>query len=193
MTSAEILFVALMKYHSQALDADPTYEDRVHMIADAIDDVCEKHPIKGWPKVGCMALVATTAKWESGFLKEIHDGKRGPSGEICLMQLHRSVTNIPKAEFAITKTEWENSAGSNPEHTHLCMELGLRVIAWHVTRCKLRFEGGGYSPAMLMFAEYHHPSTQCLAIIHHGPADPPHRAMSYQLLLNHLRYDKRAP
>jgi hypothetical protein len=199
----EKLFVGLLQYHSIHVNSSYRHEPeesrhaRIHMVAEAAISVCEEKPIPGWPLAGCAALVATTAKWESGFLIEIHSGaKRGPAGERCLMQLHRQVVRIPIPAFAITQAEWEDTEGVSLEQTTKCLRLGARILRYHITRCRIPFQNGSEVPARFVYAEYHHPSTQRRTAKRHDKFvcdggmisnNAAARADSYFLLLRRLR------
>jgi hypothetical protein len=101
--------------------------------------------------------MATLVKWESGLLESIHAGKPGPSGELCLAQLHRSIVNVPHADYAITRAEWLATPGL--DSTRHCIDIALRVIRWHVYRCN-RYRDDFWDVSNI-FAEYHHPTTFC--------------------------------
>lgn len=168
----EALFNSLLSYHSIHVnssyrnEAEDSRLTRLHYIAEATVEGCESHPLwylvgkkrVEWPLLGCVVITATTPKWESGFLVEIHSGaKRGPSGEIGLFQLHSQVTHIPDSRWRITPDEWASAKGTSLEDTKRQVSLGLRVIGWHVYRCKIPYSSKLFQPSRL-FAEYHHPS-----------------------------------
>lgn len=169
----EALFSLLLLYHTQKVGSSYALEDReqqkarLHDIARAVVEECQAHPLWyllhnkriEWPLSGCVSLAATTEKWESGFLVEIHSGaKVGPAGERCLFQPHRTVVNIPDKRWKITYDEWLNSPGLGLEATRRCTSIGLRILGWHVYRCQIPFKGGDLFQAARVFAEYHYPS-----------------------------------
>jgi hypothetical protein len=189
----------LLGYHS--VHPNPKWQQesaedrsaRLHDIAEASVAACEAEIdlMTGWPIAGCVALEATAAKWESGLRIEIHSGEeKGPAGELCLNQLHRTVSLIPNSKYRITRSEWLATPGLGIEATERCTFAGVKVLAWHVHRCKIRYEGGGWSAAMHVFAEYHHPSQSCTAA---ALPMSSRRAISYQYLLRGLLYAMKHP
>jgi hypothetical protein len=195
----EALFLLLLGYHSVHVnpawrhEADEDRRARIHDIAEAVVAACkgEIDLMPGWPLAGCVALEATAAKWESGFRVEIHSGEeKGPAGELCLNQLHRTVSLIPNAKYRVTREEWLATPGLGLESTERCTFAGVKVLAWHVHRCKIRYEGGGWWPAVQIFSEYHHPSQTCGAV---ALPMSTRRALSYQYLLRGLLYEMKHP
>lgn len=179
---AASLFHELLGYHSVKVGSAYKEENRVQqearlaVISTQIVEACEAHPIEHLTLTACVALASTTAKWESGLLAAIHEGtKKGPSGELCLFQLHHGVTNIPNPKWAITHEEWAAAPGLSPEATRRCADLGVRVLGWHVHRCwakwhNPRIVGDAGEPGFLIrvervFAEYHHPDTACYSTV----------------------------
>jgi hypothetical protein len=173
MSLVEALFTLLLGYHSVHVGSTYATENldqqhaRLHDIAEANVEACRAHPLWyflhgkriEWPLLGCVAMGATTEKWESGFLVEIHSGEKlGPAGERGLPQLHRLVTQIPDRRWAISYDEWKKIGGLGLEKTQYATDLMLRVIGWHVYRCQIPFKGGDLFQAARLFAEYHHPS-----------------------------------
>ncbi len=186
----EFLFTFLFHYHTGRFpeqyrhESETDREHRIQTIAQAQVDECTENPIPGWPFRACVALGSTTLQWESGLQLEVHDGtKTGPAGELCLFQLHRSVTEIPNAKYAVTVDEWRNTTGIDYDHTRNCVRLGMRVIRWHIFRCDIGYERGGWGTVARLYAEYHHPSVKCWAVM--MPMSG-RRAISYQYLLRKL-------
>ncbi len=137
-------------------------DERYRLIASSIVDACKRRSWPGWPLAGCVALAATAAKWESGLLKDVHEGGRlGPSGERCLFQLHRKAVAIPSPEWRISPEEWKRTTGLDEEATQACADAGVRALGWQVARCRIAFEGGGWYPASRVFEEYHVPLPGC--------------------------------
>lgn len=160
------LAALLINYYAVRSQAPVSDEDRARLtvIAQANVEECEENPIPGWPKKACVAIAANTQMWESGLLADVHAGtKRGPAGERCLMQLHRSVTAIAVAKYRITRAEWEQVEGVDLEHTKNCVRLGMRIMRWHIQRCALKYEGGGWYNVASLYNEYHRPSSTCRA------------------------------
>ena len=171
------LYGALLGYHSQKVGGAYTLENReeqksrLAVIATAIVETCEAHPIEHLNLRGCAALEATAVKWESGLLRAIHEGsQRGPSGELCLNQLHRTVIQIPNPKWAITHEEWLNSTGLDLASTTRCTTLGVRVLGWHVHRCWRKWVHIKTLDEKIehIWAEYHIPDSQsCMSQVSH--------------------------
>jgi len=186
----EFLAALLFTYHTTRVppqyrhETEDARQTRIRTIAQAQVEECIENRIPGWPLKACVALGTTIAQWESGLLEEVHSGaKKGPAGEVCLFQLHRAVTAIPDKHYRITKEELEQSTGTDLDHTRMCVRLGMRIVRWHIKRCAIKYEGGGWSNTIALFAEYHHPDTYCHA---YPLAMSSARAMSYQSLLHKL-------
>jgi len=163
----DLLIALLVNYYAVRSGAPVSDEDRTRLatLARVNVEVCEAHPIKGWSLAQCVALVTTTQMWESGLLRKVHAGEqRGPSGERCVMQLHREVVMIPRPVYAITREEWEKIEGTDEESTRACVTLGLRALSWHITRCNIRLDGHQYLALAGLFNEYHRPSARCRAM-----------------------------
>lgn len=195
---ATALAASLLKYHATRIpehmrgETEPERVARITMIAEKVVEACrlEKFPKGlGWNELGCVVQEATVIKWESGLLREVHSGeKRGPAGEVCLNQLHRTVTQIRDPRYAITEEELAASVGLDPEATLVCFRLGVRVLAHHVNRQRIMMERGGYWSSARLFEEYHKPTPTGI--------DPPvmyppsqmslKRGMSFQLLYRQL-------
>lgn len=200
MDLSAALAVSFLRYYDHRVpehmrDEDPVHvQARLTMVADEIVRACRADPLPtslGWTLPACVALVATTAKWESGLLRSTHSGARlGPSGERCLMQLHRGVTDNTTGLYVITPWEWEHSPGEDRESTELCVRLGLRTILHHLTRCSIRYEPGGWSRVAFFFAEYHRPTPYCSSILSGMNTD---RALSYAGLLRRLSRAASSP
>jgi hypothetical protein len=186
----EKLLAIILIYHATRVpplyrhEPEATRESRLQTVVQAITDECTENPIPGWPYRACVALGYTIPQWESGFIKEVHEGsKRGPAGEVCLFQLHRRVIGIPNPKYAITARELLDTMGVDYEHTRNCVRVGMRIARYHISRCRLKYEGGGWAPAMYLFAEYHNPSTTCQAVVLNMSGM---RARSYAALLQRL-------
>lgn len=166
---AASLYHSLLGYHSVKVGSAYKLEDRseqkarLALIAATIVEACEARLPEHFTLRLCVSLEATTVKWESGLLKAIHEGTQlGPSGERCLNQLHAGVVHIPDPRWAITRSEWENTLGLSPDATRRCVDLGVRVIGWHVHRCWHGWRGAELQMKVQWeFAEYHHPSVTC--------------------------------
>lgn len=166
------LFHALLGYHSVKVGSTYKTENRdeqksrLATIATATVEQCSLHPIEHMGLVRCVGIVATTAKWESGLLQEIHSGKqRGPAGELCLVQLHRQVVQIPHPKWRITHDEWLATPGLDYAATSRCIGLGVRVHGWHAHRCWMKWHDPVQGRVEREFAEYWHPNTGCSAIV----------------------------
>lgn len=162
---------------------------RITTISYAIGRACQEHPIPGWPIEGCVALAGTAAKWESGLTREVHAGaKLGPSGELCLFQIHPdALANDPA--YRVTREEWNTLGGIDVEATVRCATAGVKTLGYHVHRCRIGFENGGWIAAARVFSEYHLPSTACHAAISRMSVS---RAMDYRALYRKLK-DESAP
>jgi hypothetical protein len=185
------LYALLLSYHSTHVNPSYRHEpedarlERLHMIAKDEVEECQARPIPGFPFKACVAFAAVTPKWESGFIREIHEGtKLGAAGERCLYQLHRQVTLIPNPEYAITYDEWFKTIGLDEASTKQCVMLGMRDIRWQIHRCHLKYNNGDWYTAAKVFAEYHHPSNSCTSYYSSNGA---HRASDY------VRYLKVLP
>ena len=179
----EILLALFLAYRSSApsTESPAEREVRLRLLSDTIVETCERTPISSWPLYACTALVATVTKWESGLRRDIHDGKPGPSGEICIGQLHRSVSMIPNPDYAITSQEREATKGI--ANTDKCIDLTLRIIRYHVYRCE-RYRVDGTWDVSQIFAEYHHPTIRCTSAILPMSVK---RAKDYKRIRNRLK------
>jgi hypothetical protein len=189
--TVEQLSDALVAYHASRVDLahrgedEPARIERIGWVAAGIVAACKEHPFDeklGWTFNKCVALSSTAAKWESGLLREVHSGaKLGAAGERCLFQLHRSVSSVPDARYRVTPEELIATTGLDAEATARCAEAGVKSIGWHLHRCSLR--GDDFVAPAELFAEYHHPSNNCVATLTKMNSD---RARSYRALLARL-------
>lgn len=190
----EFLFALLRSYYDTRVpvryrtETEEVLDARLMNIATALDSACKSHPFDaklGWNYASCIALAATTAKWESGLLEDVHSGKkRGPSGERCLFQIHRAVVSVPDAKYRVTAGELEQTTGTDEAATIVCVIGGVKTLGWHIHRCRIRYEDGGRYPAARVFAEYHHPYALCGAPID-GMSMA--RASGYQAMLHKVQ------
>lgn len=156
---------------------------RISLISYSIARACESNPIPGWPFGACVALAGTAAKWESGLMRDVHAGtKLGPSGELCLFQIHPNALASDPA-YRITKEEWNTLGGLDAEATVRCAAAGVKTLAYHIHRCHIGFENGGWVAAARVLSEYHLPSAACRASISRGSVA---RAMDYRGLYRKL-------
>jgi len=183
----EFLSALLLAYHTGRVperyihETQAERESRIHNIAQAQIDECLQNRIPGWPLKACVALGTTITQYESGLLEEVHSGARtGPGGELCLFQLHRAVRYIPIAKYAITEAERLDSVGTDLDHTRNCVRLGMRIVRWHISRCKIKYEGGSWSTTINLFAQYHQPTTDCYPVPFKTLSD---RALTYNRLM----------
>jgi len=164
------LYAELLEYHAGRVDLTHRHEteeerqERIRWIADAIPKACVEIPFDaqlGWTFEKCVALGTTTAKWESGLVREVHAGtKRGPSGERCLFQLHRLVSAVPDPKYRVTPEELALTVGLSLEATERCAVAGIKTLGWHIHRCGFRADD--YLAPAYIFAQYHLPSnTHC--------------------------------
>jgi hypothetical protein len=182
----EQLTALLIDYYAARTQAPVSEADRERLavIARANLEECDENPIPGYPRKACLAFLTNTEQWESGLKAGTHSGAvRGGAGERCLMQLHRTVTAIPSAKYRITRAEWEGVEGVDLEHTRNCVRLGMRVARWHIFRCGLRYEPGGWIQIAQLYNEYHRPSARCRAVP--SPLSG-RRAMAYEALVRKI-------
>lgn len=187
---ASRLLVDFVKY-GVSRNPNPTDEtldarsERYALIAESIVQACQNNPWPGWSLAGCVALSATAAKWESGLLRSVHEGSlKGPAGELCLFQLHRFVTGIPREPWRISREEWLATPGLDAVHTYNCTDAGVRALGWQIARCQIRPEGGSWYPGSRIFQMYHLPNGGCVSMISEMSGT---RGRSYQSLLWKLR------
>ena len=194
----EFLFHMFQSYYDTRVplryrhETEEAKDARLMDLATALVSECKKHPLDarlGWTLESCVALGATTAKWESGLLQDVHSGKRvGPSGERCLFQLHQGGVSVPDARYRVTHEEWLELTGTGPEATARCVAAGVKTLGWHIHRCSIHFEGGDRFPAAELFAEYHVPDVNC----HRMPnAMNMARANGYATLLKEIRASEK--
>lgn len=169
VSATAVLLLEYYKLRHKDAVAIETWEEtraRVTMIAEQSVRACdEEFPAFGFPgglpREACVALIATTAQWESGLWVTVHSGQQlGPSGEVCLVQIHRLATQIPVPRFKITKEEWSSLTGTDAAATLRCLRVGVRIHGYHWWRCGLKWQGVGDSAFTFQksFAEYHLPS-----------------------------------
>lgn len=189
---ADKLYDDLLAYHAGRVNPAHRHEteeqrqERIRWIADAIPKACAEFPFDvklGWTLEQCVALTSTAAKWESGLIVEVHAGTRkGPSGELCLLQLHRLIAAVPDARYKVTQEERLATVGLGKEATYRCALAGVKTIAWHIHRCRLRADDL-LSPSIL-FEQYHRPTTYCKPDF---GAMSSRRALSYRALLAKIK------
>ena len=185
------LYDSLLAYHEKRVpvhmrhEDEPARQERIRWIAESIIKACADFPLDeklGWTSNQCIALAATMAKWESGLTRAVHEGsKKGPSGELCLFQIHRGVTQVPDPLYRTTEAERLETVGLSAEATDRCALAGVKDIAWQIHRCGMR-AGDALSPAR-MFEQYHWPDPSCTYKL-----DPMSmaRSRSYHTLLTQL-------
>ena len=168
LLSVKALLALLVVYYNSRVpeylrhETPAETDDRLKMIVESIDRACDEHPLEGWSHDGCVALGVTAAKWESGFLPSVHSGeKRGPSGEVCLFQIHPGAVAGDPA-YRVTREEWLSLPGTDPKSTLACAVAGIKTLAWHIHRC--HFNDEERYTAALVFAEYHQPTQTCAAM-----------------------------
>jgi len=197
MTLSEALLALLLKYHAGRVaerywgESHEARRERIGRIAAGNIRACRRVKLPGrWSRGGCLALLTTVEEWESGLERSVHEGtKRGPAGEACLAQLHRSVYRegaIRDPDYQVTKEEWENSAGLDEEATDRCTFAGAKVLMYHASRCSIRFEADSWWMAARIFAEYHHPSSECRATVLPMSSK---RGMTYSIIYRKLLPD----
>lgn len=191
----ELLFAIFQHYYDVRVppryrhETDAAKDERIHNVPVAIDEACRVNPLQaslGWTHASCMALAATVVQWESGLLEDVHSGaKLGPARERCLFQIHRKALAVPDPKYRISKEQWDSLTGTDLAATTRCADAGVKILAWHVHRCRIKYEGGGWVAASLIFAEYHRPSVVCRAVL--TPMSS-RRGVSYATLLKKLVY-----
>lgn len=187
----EKLYDSLLSYHTKRVNVNYRHETesereaRIRTIAEAIAKACEDFPLDrklGWTTNQCIVLASTMAKWESGLIKEVHEGnKKGPAGELCLFQLHRGIANIPDPVYRTSEAERLLTVGTDPESTLRCATAGVKTIAWQIHRCSLT--AGDFTAPAKMFEQYHWPDVNCTFRFNGMSSD---RAASYRSLLAKL-------
>lgn len=190
---AEVLSALLIKYHATRVherywgESDADRHARIARIAAANVRACQDVKLPGrWTFAGCLALLTTTEEWESGLERAVHSGeRRGPAGELCLVQLHHNVTRpgaIRDIDYQISEEEWASLGGLDEAATYRCAFAGAKVLMSHAARC-VPFAGDSWWSAAQIFAEYHHPSNTCAAVVSTMSS---HRGMTYSLLYRKL-------
>lgn len=100
------------------------------------------------------AILAATSLKESGLWESVHDGsRRGPSGEICLMQIHPVNT-----QWKAWAPSFESLAGTTVAATELCFLAGGQSLTSALNRCWARKYHKNWLEAM--FTSYHY-SAKC--------------------------------
>ena len=194
MTLAEALLAMLLKFHTTRVperywgESGLEREARISRIAESEVYACRKVKLPGrWTFGGCLALLQTVERWESGLERGVHSGeKRGPAGEICLVQLHHRVTApdaIHDPDYKITEEEWESLPGLDIDATRRCSFAGAKILMYHVSRCSIPFSADSWWTAARIFAEYHHPANDCHAVV--LPMSS-HRGMTYAMIYRRL-------
>jgi hypothetical protein len=169
VTLAEALAALMLPWfarqHAAAIPIETLDETRarIGIVAEESVTACELEPVPGFPLAGCVALVATAAKWESALWETIHSGARlGPAGERGITQLHRTVSSVPFARWRVTAEEWRALGGTSREATRHQMRMTARVLGWHAFRCRVVYRGPeNIGPAWRLFSEYHRPRPDC--------------------------------
>jgi hypothetical protein len=178
MASLEILrvtlFTLMLAYHDKRVperywgESDADRHARIQRIVDVNIRVRDEAPILGFPIEACLSLLTTAEQWESGLERKVHAGeKKGPGGELCLVQVHERATREVADyvdRFYITKDEWKSLPGLDEEATYRCARAGWKIMSKHITRCHIRFDGASRSMASNIYAEYHTPSNNCRAL-----------------------------
>lgn len=194
MTLAEAILAGLLKYHATRVperywgESHVEREARISRIAEANVHACRTVKLPGrWTFGGCLALLQTVEQWESGLERSVHSGeKRGPAGEICLVQLHHRVT-APEAihdpDYKVTEEEWESLGGLDIDATRRCAFAGAKILMYHASRCRIPFAADSWWMAARIFAEFHHPDNECHATI--LPMSS-HRGMTYASIYRRL-------
>jgi len=187
----ETLSGFLSSYYEKRVEQNYRHEtaeesaERMGWIANGITEACTEFPFDsklGWTFNKCVAISTTFALWESGLIKEVHEGtKKGPAGELCLFQLHRFIRMVPDPVYRVTEEERQATVGLSREATHKCAFAGVKTIAWHIHRCRLR--GGDILSPSILFEQYHRPKTPCAPDF--GTMSS-RRASSYRALLYKL-------
>lgn len=168
------LFTLMLAYHDKRVperywgETNDERHARIQRIVDANIRVCEEFPLPTWPIEACLALLVTVEQFESGLERKVHSGeKKGPGGELCLVQIHERATREVAdydGQFYISKEERLALPGLDEEATYRCVRAGWRILSKHITRCHIRFDGVSWSMAARIFAEFHRPSPYCRAL-----------------------------
>jgi len=115
-------------------ETDPDRRKRWAMVAEVLADLPQETDL--WPQ-DQTALVATIWKYESSLDFHVHGGDRSPIGHQD-RGTSRCLGQIKHVKAWWTLSEWTALAGRDIEATRRCAAATLRVIGYHVERCKLR-------------------------------------------------------
>lgn len=187
MDLATALSALLIKYHTTRVherywgETNVERKARIERIADANIRACRTVKLpKRWTVAGCLAALVMVEEWESGLERGVHAGeKRGPGGEVCLVQVNRRATRpgaIRDPDYQITEEEFEGLPGIDQDATDRCALAGAKILMYHASRCPILFAGDSWWMGARLAAEYHLPSNDCHAII--LPMHS-HRGMTY--------------
>jgi hypothetical protein len=138
MTPATVL-VAMLEVMAETCSTDMP---RCETIAQATYDVAETQPFRDGPEALAAGLV-TLVRLESNGAESVHTGDvRGPSGELCLVQIHPSVPGYGP-----------ELVGTGYDATRRCLALGAKLLAGSLSRCvRQRYVTYRYEA---MFSAYH--------------------------------------
>lgn len=174
MTLPEALLAMALKYHTTRVperywgESHAAREARISRIVESEVYACRKVKLPGrWTFGGCLALLHTVQRWESGLLRTVHSGeKRGPGGEMCLSQIHHlAVGKAHDPDYLITEEEWQSLAGLDVDATRRCSFAGAKALMYHVSRCSIPFAADSWWTGARVFAEYHLPANDCHAVV----------------------------
>jgi hypothetical protein len=189
--TSDQLAAELVDYHAHRVDIAHRHEteearvERIRWIADGAIAACDSEPLDeklGWTRTRCIALVSTTAKWESALARDVHAGEKlGSAGERCLVQLHRSISNVPDPRYRVTPEELARTTGLDAESTARCLRAGVRTLGWHIHRCRLHADD--FTAPARVFDAYHRAAPCDQYALSGMPAE---RARSYRALLAKL-------
>lgn len=110
--------------------------ERWTMVADVLSDLPQGTDL--WPQ-DQTALVATIWKFESSLDFHVHGGERSPIGHQD-RGTSRCLGQIKHVKHWWTLKQWSELAGRDVESTKRCASATLKVIGYHLKRCKLRQE-----------------------------------------------------
>jgi hypothetical protein len=106
--------------------------ERWGVVARAFEAVATDPPpawCPEWATIGMIRGGVTIARAESAFWRSVHEGKlRGPSGEVCLMQIH------PRTAARLG-VDLESLVGLDPASTERCIRVGVELLAVGIERC----------------------------------------------------------
>ena len=146
MTHAAFLTVLQLMFPTQDPSELARYSTEAQALATAHAEFLPK-----WPRGGTELAAAqlTIIRFESGNLLGVHDGSiRGPSGEVCLMQIHP--TNGTWRKYS---DSFEALAGVDLEATTACIRTGTASLVWAANRCIGQRYRKNWAPAMM--SSYH--------------------------------------